>query len=171
MFFEIRKFPIVRKVDFSTNSGPDVDGQHCPCLFFIRIFRKILFGVCLLSGFCPLSVCPDFKEKGCLVSVGPDFFYVDSVRCRDFVWIFKKTLSVVCLSGRTRTRQNCPDFCCPCPPTSALDMLVRSSFLLHLPKNLKIDFTFWVCYVTFGFRVVFDQHRWRSDKTRRLNSS
>ena len=26
-----------------------------PCLVFVRIFRKILFGVCLMSGFCPYS--------------------------------------------------------------------------------------------------------------------
>ena len=81
----------------------------CPCLVFVRIFRKILSGVCLLSGFCPdflsgvclsgfclsricplSGFCPDFKEKGCLVSVCPDFFYLDSVRCRDFVRIFRK---------------------------------------------------------------------------------
>ena len=81
----------------------------CPCLVFVGIFRKILSGVCLLSRFCldflsgvglsgfylsrfcPLSgFCPDFKEKSCLVSVCPDFFYLDSVRCRDFVRIFRK---------------------------------------------------------------------------------
>ena len=33
------------------NKGePDVGGQHCPCLVFIRIFRKILS-----------VVCPDFR--------------------------------------------------------------------------------------------------------------
>ena len=31
---------------------------------------------------------------------------------------FQKIVSGVCLSGRTRTRQSCPDFRCPCPPTS-----------------------------------------------------
>ena len=185
----------------------------CPCLVFVRIFQKILSGVCLLSGFCPdflsgvcLSVfylsrfcplsglCSDFKGKGCLVSVCPDFFYLDFVRCRDFVWIFisdfptsrffpttripdmdtgtdkPRTVSSVelsnlsssyplsefswqicsvsvrcpdsvrnfvknpvrCLSGWTRTRQSCPDFRCPCPPTSApytlLKVAVAKSF-------------------------------------------
>ena len=65
--------------------------------------------------------CPDFPENPvrCLSGVCPDFFCLDSVRCPDFVRILKKTQSVVCLSGRTRTRQSCPDFRCPCPPTSA----------------------------------------------------
>ena len=35
--------------------------------------------------------------------------------------IFEKTLFVVCLSGQTRTRQSCPDFRCPCPPTSKFE--------------------------------------------------
>ena len=33
--------------------------------------------------------------------------------------IFEKN-DVHCLSGWTRTRQSCPDFRCPCPPTAAL---------------------------------------------------
>ena len=118
----------------------------CPCLFFVRIFRKILSGVCLLSGFCPdflsgvclsgfclsgfclsrfcplSGFCPEFCKKSCPMSVCPDSVCLDSVRCPDFVRIFKKTLSGVCLSGRTRTRQSCPDFRCPCPPTSDLNM-------------------------------------------------
>ena len=87
----------------------------CPCLVFVR---KILSVVCLLSGFCPdflsgvcltgfgLSrFCPDFKEKGCLVSVCPEFFYLDSVRCRDFVWIFKKLCPwSVCPTGQGQDR-------------------------------------------------------------------
>ena len=85
----------------------------------------------------------------CPVSVCPDFVCLDSVRCQDSVRILRnkvvrclsvrtlsvsilsavrglsgfleKTLSAVCLSGRTRTRQSCPDFRCPCPPTSVVD--------------------------------------------------
>ena len=78
----------------------------CPCLVFVRISRKILSGVCLLSGF-----CPDF-------------------------------LSGVCLSGQTRTRQSCPDFCCPCPPTSvsneqSLGQEVQKSFIQIHPSVRK----------------------------------
>ena len=51
-------------------------------------FRKILSCVCLLSG---VRILSKFS---------------------------KKSLSVVCLPGRTKTRQSCPDFRCPCPPTS-----------------------------------------------------
>ena len=104
-------------------------GRSCPCLVFVRIFRKILSGVCLLSGFCPdclsgvclfgfcmsrfcplSGFCPDFKEKGCLVSVCPDFFYLDSVRCRDFVWIFRKK-AVQCLSVRILLKNNLSGIC------------------------------------------------------------
>ena len=96
---------------------------------------------------CPVSVrCPDSVRISCPVSVCPDSVCLDSVRCQDSVRILrkisvrclsvrilsvsvlsgvrilsgfsKKSLSVVCLSGRTRTRQSCPDFHCPCPPTS-----------------------------------------------------
>ena len=58
---------------------------------FCPDFGKIVSGVCPLSEFCPLSgFCPDFRKK----------------------------LPVVWLSGRTRSRQSCPDFHSPCPPTS-----------------------------------------------------
>ena len=53
----------------------------CPCLVFARIFRKILSGVCPVSGFCPDSVC------------------LDSVRCQDSVRIFRKK-AFRCLSVR-----------------------------------------------------------------------
>ena len=103
---------------------PKIDQIH---FRFFSIFHSVRI-------LCPVSVCPD---SVCL----------DSVRCQDSVRIFrkkafrclsvrtlsvsilsavrvlsgflKKTLSAVCLSGRTRTRQSCPDFRCPCPPTSA----------------------------------------------------
>jgi len=39
-----------------------------------------------------------------------------------------RCLSVVCLSGRTRTRQSCPDFHRPCPPTSVLIPDLRFDF-------------------------------------------
>ena len=115
----------------------DVGGQHCPCLVFVRIFRRILSGVYRLSGlcpdslsgvclsgfclshFCPLSgFCPEFCKKTYPMSVCPNSVCLDFVRCPDFVRNSKK-LSVVCLSGRTKTRQSCPDFRCPCPPTFA----------------------------------------------------
>ena len=78
------------------------------CLVFVRIFRKILSGVCLLSGFC------------CQLSVR--IFLTDL----STVWILTdeqsgfqtKPLSIVYLSGRTRTRRSCPDLHCPFPPTS-----------------------------------------------------
>ena len=105
------------------------------------------------SDFSDKSVrCLDSVRIHCPVSVCPDPVCLDSVRCQDSVRIFRKkafrclsvrtlsvsilsgvrilsgflgkTLSVVCLSGRTRTRQSCPDFRCPCPPTSG----TRSDF-------------------------------------------
>ena len=68
----------------------DVGGQHCPCPV------RVLF----LSGFsgksCPVSVwCPDSVQIFCPMSVCPDFFCLDSVRCPDL----KKT--VRCLSVRS----------------------------------------------------------------------
>ena len=86
----------------------DVGGQHCPCPVLVSF----------LSWFsvksCPVSVCPD---SVCVGSVS----CLDSVLCPDSVRIIEKKLPVVCLSGRTRTRQSCPDFHCPCPPTSELN--------------------------------------------------
>ena len=81
--------------------------MSCPCLVLVRIFRKILPVVCLRSGFCPVSACPDFIS-------------LDSVRCPNFDRIFVKKLPIVCLSGCTRTAQRYTDFWCPCPPTSGL---------------------------------------------------
>ena len=113
----------------------------CPCP--VRV--SVLSG---FSGkTCPVSVCcPDSVQIFCPVSVCPDSVCLDSVRCPDSVRNFvknpvrclsvrmslsrfcpvsgfcpdfqRKTLSIVCLSGRTRARQSCPDFRCPCPPTS-----------------------------------------------------
>jgi len=90
----------------------DVGGQHCPCPVLVSF----------LSGFsgisCPLSVCcPDFCKKDCPMSFCSDFVCLDYVRCPDSVRNFRKN-AVRCLSGRTRMRQSCPDFRCPCPPTS-----------------------------------------------------
>ena len=70
----------------------------CPCPVLVSFLSKFSgksrsVSVCCPDSvwiFCPVSVCPDFRKK----------------------------LSDVCLSGRTRTRQSCPDFHCPCPPTS-----------------------------------------------------
>ena len=84
---------------------------------------------------CPVFVrCLDNVRILCPVSVCPDSVCLDSVRClsvrilsvpvlsaiQNLSEIFEKTLSVVCLSGRTRTRQSCLDFRCPCRPTSAV---------------------------------------------------
>ena len=88
--------------------------RSCPSPVFVRIFRKVLSGVCPVSGFCqnllsgvslsgfclsrfcPVSgFCHDFSEKVCPVSV--------------------------CPAGRTRTRQRCPDFHCRCPLNSDLN--------------------------------------------------
>ena len=95
--------------------------QICPVSGFCP---DSLSGVCLsgycLSRFCPLSgFCPEFRKKRCPVSVCPDSVCLDSVRCPDSVGNFRKD-AVCCLSVRTRTRQSCPDFRCPCPPTSGL---------------------------------------------------
>ena len=93
---------------------PDVGGQHCQCLVFVRISGKS----------CPVSVCcPDSVRIFYPVSVCPDFVCLDSVR------IFIKTLSVVCLSGRTRTRQSCP-----CPPTSNFEL----TRLINLVSNSSL---------------------------------
>ena len=82
----------------------------CPCLVFVRIFRKILSGVCPLSGFCPdllsgvclsgfclsrfcplSGFCPEFCKKSCPMSVCPDSVCLDSVRCPDSVRIIEKS--------------------------------------------------------------------------------
>ena len=69
----IKIYTVIKKV---------IHFEFDPSLVFVRIFRKILTGVCLLSG---------FSKKSFPLSA--------------------------CLFGRTRTRQKCPDFRCPCPPT------------------------------------------------------
>ena len=106
--------------------------RSCPCPVFVRIFRKVLSGVCpvsrfcqnslsgvclsgfCLSRFCPVSgFCPDSDDFFCPVSVCPDFFCRVFVRCPDFVRIFKKNLSGVCLSGflgNICLSGICPDF-------------------------------------------------------------
>ena len=90
----------------------------CPCLVFVRIFRKILSGVCPLSGFCPdflsgvclsgfclsrfcplSGFCPDFWKTSCPVSVCPGPICLDFVSCLDSVRIFRKN-AVRCLSVR-----------------------------------------------------------------------
>ena len=88
---------------------------------------------------CPVSVyCPDFLScvflsELCLSRFCPNF-PGRSVRYLSAVWmlstIVQKMLSDVCLSGRTR-RQSCPDFHCPCPPTSELNLFTW----LRLSKN------------------------------------
>ena len=103
---------------------------------FCPDFLKIVPGVCLQSGF-----CPDFLSGVCLSGFSLSRFCPLSGFCSDFYkkrlsdvflsgfclsrfsilsGIFEQTLSVVCLPGRTRTRQSCSDFRCPCPPTSGL---------------------------------------------------
>ena len=59
----------------------------------------------------------EFSWQICPVSVRSFVKMLSDVCLSEFK---KKKLSVVCLSDRTRTRQSCPDFHCPCPPTSAL---------------------------------------------------
>ena len=70
------------------------------------------------------------------------------------VWILSelKKLSIVCLSGRTRTGQNCPEFHCPCPPTSGFVPLSRSCFAqwtLDFDQRLS---TFDVISAQYSFR-------------------
>ena len=62
-----------------------------------------------------MSVCPDFS-----VSI------LSAVRILS--GFKKKKLSVVCLSDWKSTRQSCPDFHRPCPPTS--DGYSKLDFLL-----------------------------------------
>ena len=64
----------------------------CPCLIFVRIFRKIVSVVCLLSGF-----CPDVLKKCCPISVCSDFACPDSVQFPESVRILEKK-PVRCLS-------------------------------------------------------------------------
>ena len=45
------------------NLNADLGGHHCPCPVLVSFlsgfrFQKIVFGVCLLSGF-----CPEFRKK------------------------------------------------------------------------------------------------------------
>ena len=89
----------------------------CPCLVFVQIFRKIVFGVCLLSGLCPdlmsgvcvsrfcpvSSFCPESCEKCCPMSVYPNFFCLVSIRCPDSFRILEKKPSH-CLAGQGRDR-------------------------------------------------------------------
>ena len=77
---------------------------------FVRIFRKIVSVVCLMSGF-----CPDVLSGVCVSGFCLSRFCQLSGFCPDFE---KKKLSAVYPSGRTRTRQSCPDFHCSCPPMS-----------------------------------------------------
>ena len=67
-------------------------------------------------------------RKSCPVSV-----WQTASAVRILSGIFEKTLSVVCLPDRTSTRQSCPDFRCPCPPTSGLKSLVKlqSTYILN----------------------------------------
>ena len=118
--------------------GPDVCRRRrtalsvsCPCLGFVRIIRKIVSGVCLLSGF-----CPDFLSGICLSWFCLSRFSPLSGFCPNF----SKKLSVVCLSGRIRTRQSCPDFHCPCPPTSDVAHIINTSTTVNnsvLHKQLR----------------------------------
>ena len=105
--FSTRSFKILRHI-FATliRRRRTALSVSCPCLIFVRIFRKIVSGVCLLSGF----------SVRCLSIRTLSVSILSAVRILS--GFFEKTLSAVCLSGRARTRQSCPDFRCPCPPTS-----------------------------------------------------
>ena len=103
-------------------SYADVGGQHClcpvrtcPCLVFVRNFRKIVFGVCMLSGFLKNAD----RNVRCLSAVWIQAWFCLSRFC-PLSGILYKILTVVYLSGQIMTRQSFPDFHCPCPPTSAL---------------------------------------------------
>ena len=109
--------------------------MSCPCLVFVRIFWKIVSGVCLGSVSCPDSV-RIFRKKCCPVSVCPDY---------------RKKLPVVCLSGRTRTRQSCPDFHCPCPPTSDYDF---GKPLSILSKSCSIWIAVYGYWIRFQSQIV-----------------
>ena len=69
------------------------------------------------------SICTGFillSERNCGYKHS-DFIVWNKVihRRPDFFQILGKSCPLsVCLSGRTRTRQSCPDFHCPCPSTS-----------------------------------------------------
>ena len=66
----------------------------CPCLVFVRIYRKIVLSVGLLPGF-----CPDFLSG----SVCPDCVCLGSVSCPDSVRIIEKSCPLsVCPAGQGR---------------------------------------------------------------------
>jgi len=90
----------------------DVGGEHCPCPVLVSFS----------SG------------KSCLC--------LSDVRILSGVClsgIFEKTLSVFCLCGRTRTRQSCPDFRCPCLPTSATEFVLSRSLILEFLKRFLVE--------------------------------
>ena len=84
---------------------------------FYPDFRKIVSGFCLdfLSGICLSRYC---QSRFCEL---PGF-------CPNF-----RKKAVRCLSGRTRTRQSCPGFHCPYPPTSG--SINGTSWLVDVSRN------------------------------------
>ena len=83
-----------------------------------------------------------------------------SVWCPDSVRIFKKTLSVVCLSVRTGTRQSCPDFHSPCPPTSAGHENIFWSSLLRLAL-MDFDQTELELYISSKTTYLWPYKLWK----------
>ena len=97
----------------------DVGGQHLSRLSsdFPKNPVRCLSAVHI---FCQVPVCSDFLRK-CVRNS-------------------RKKQSVVCLSGRIRTRQSCPDFHCPCPPTSDVAHIINTSTTVNnsvLHKQLR----------------------------------
>ena len=87
-----------------------LSGFSVRCLSVRILSVSILSGVRILSGFLEKKAFRCLSVRTLSVSI------LSAVRILS--GFLKKTLSAVCLSGRTRTRQSCPDFRCPCPPSS-----------------------------------------------------
>ena len=91
--------------------------RSCPCPVFVRIFRKVLSGVCPVSG-----LCPDFLSAVRILSR-----------------FFRKSLSGVCLSDRTRTRQRCPDFYCRYPLNSCCSVVQHLGLIRKkIPAKIRL---------------------------------
>ena len=63
--------------------------------------------------------------------------------CPDSVRNYRKKSCplFVCLSGRTRTRQSCPNFHCSCPPTSdsMLETALNNAINNRLSSKLSME--------------------------------
>ena len=124
----------------------DVGGQHCPCPVCVRISGNPypVSAVLIL----PKIIGPKRRisrnrghERGHVKCRDRGHGQEISVRCLSVrilsvsILFAVQILSVICLSDLTKTRQRCPDFRCPCPPTSAVDENFRSDQVISTDKK------------------------------------